>query len=384
MSARRAGAAVAMVAAGAILVVLWDRQGPSQAPSLRQRASDAVLRASSALVAAQSPDGSWVSTTYGAMKDGASLTATVVKALRYLEATRPGAPGIGSAVERGLGYLQNRVRDDGSIDDGPYGMPYPVYTGGLAVLAFSGRRGEAAERARRAFASLLRQHQHLAGSTPDAPDYGGWGYGTVPPDGGQPDRHANLSATLFGIGGLWASGAGPDDPAIVAAKRFVYRCQNYPGDGGFFAAPALPVLNKAGPAANGGFRSYGSATADGIRALLAVGERRDSKRMTAAVEWLSTRFDARTHAGSFTEPREPLRNAYYYYYLWSSAHAFVRARVPKTLWADQIIEALLHRQRADGTWQNDVTDGREDDQIIATTLAIAALVIAADANRDAP
>src|SRR5262249_51357884 len=63
-------------------------------------------------------------------------------------------------------------------------------------------------------------------------------------------------------------------------------------DGAFFCAPGDPPRNKAGVAgtAHRGrerFASYGSTTADGLRALLACGLPRDGARVTAARHWLA-------------------------------------------------------------------------------------------------
>src|SRR5438552_100843 len=73
---------------------------------------------------------------------------------------------------------------------------------------------------------------------------------------------ANLSATLFAAGALRAAGVPASDPAIAKARAFVRRCQNFDGDGdgGFFASPVDPTLDKGGspPGEDGRFYSYGS------------------------------------------------------------------------------------------------------------------------------
>ena len=123
-------------------------------------------------------------------------------------------------------------------------------------------------------------------------EYGGWGYVHGPPRkpaAGQtadPAALPNLSATAFGLEALRAAGRPGDDPAFGRTMHFVCNCHNFVDDsagrdpafddgGGFFVLGDLP-RNKAGVAGTDRrgrerFASYGSTTADGLRALLACG-----------------------------------------------------------------------------------------------------------------
>ena len=42
-------------------------------------------------------------------------------------------------------------------------------------------------------------------------------------------------------------------------------------------------------------------------------------------------------------------------------------------WAEALAETLLARQRADGSWSNPASEMREDDPVVATAFATAAL-----------
>jgi len=364
------------------------------------RIDRACRAAATALVAAQSADGSWRSPTYGIFRDGLTLTPTVLKAVSF----GPDVPGAVAAARRGAAYLAGRVRADGSIDDGPTGLVYPVYTAAATLMALSRRDVPGADRARAAWLGEIRRRQ-LAGPlgwTPDDPAYGGWGYAIEPatkadadaPGARPPD--ADLSSTLFAVGALRVSGAGADDPAIARALRFVDRCQNLaedgtgrapaPGgaefdDGGFFFSPTDPVRNKAGAAGTDRagrprFRSYGSATADGIRALLRCGLATGHPRVGSARGWIERHFSAATNPGRFAPIREVERDATYYYYAWSLAHAF-RALADGSGRdagrAAALASELLRRQRPDGTWANPSTASKEDDPLVATSFAAGAL-----------
>src|SRR5262249_43324489 len=143
---------------------------------------------------------------------------------------------------------------------------------------------------------------------------------------------ADLSSTLFALGALRVAGSSADEPAIARALLFVRRCQNLAedgrdddpafDDGGFFLTPTDPVRNKAGTAGTDRsrrvrFHSYGSATADGLRALLRCGLAPGHRRVEAARRWLERNYSATTNPGVFAPARADERDATYFYYAWS-------------------------------------------------------------------
>lgn len=358
---------------------------------------EAVGRAVGFLVARQASDGAWRSTTYGAMRDGPSLTPLVAKFLAYVP---PRGEAHAAAAAAGRAYLA-RLTEDPSVAQGTLPLLYPAYSAALSSLALGDDAGTADAAA--AWRSCLRRHRCGAenGWRPDDLQYGGWGYSPrIPVRPDHPEGlpvEANLSATLFAVGALRRAGATPADPAIREALGFVRRCQNLPAegtltdpvfdDGGFFLGPCDPARNKAGTAGRDGagrerFGSYGSATCDGIRALLLCGEPPGSPRMGAAVRWLTSNFEADRHPGRFPADREYLRDATYYYYAWSLAHAtrlLERDRIVPgpvlSRWRTALTAALLARQDPDGSWVNRFTDSKEDDPLVATPLAAAALTV---------
>ncbi len=371
--------------------------GPAPIEPLASRTDRALERASTFLVKAQEPDGAWRSETYGALKDGWALTATCTKALIF----GPGGEASAQAVERGLAQLASAVRADGEIDPGPAGLPYPVYTASLAVIAFSRAAPEDPARwsaPREAWLRLLERHQlteELGWSPADAP-HGGWSYALRPLRKAAGETfEADLSSTLFALGALRTAGRAADDPAVRRALAFVERCQNLPlsgepadplrDDGGFFMSPTVELQNKAGRARATGagrarFSSYGSMTADGLRALMRCGLPREHPRVEAALAWLAERFRADSNPGDFDPAREVERDAAWFYWTWSASHAFAElglATLPfqegPRPWAEELCEALLARQRSDGSWSNPLTMMKEDDPLVATPMAMAAL-----------
>ena len=380
-------------AAGLTSCRSWD-EGPGA------RVDRALGAAMQSLVAAQSSDGAWRSPTYGVFKDGLSLSPIVLKALTF----GPSVAGSATVRRRGADYLISRVRPDGSIDGGPFGMTYPVYTASAAVIALTPLNFPDSRGARDAWLCELRRRQltEELGWEPGDPAFGGWGYSIVPPSKtavveAEHPIDADLSSTLFAIGALRIAGVEAGDPAVRKALVFVERCQNVAAnesdedsrydDGGFFFSTTDPVRNKAGPAGTDRrgrlrYHSYGSATADGLRALLRCGLARDHPRVVAARAWLERHFSAGSHPGTFESARAVDRDATYYYYAWSVAHAFralgimeIRRDDQTIAWAEELAHELIRRQRADGTWANRFTASKEDDPLVATSFAAGALGI---------
>jgi hypothetical protein len=395
----RPGRRVAALIVVSLATWLASCRPRSEAPGARvNRALGAALRS---LVAAQSPDGAWRSSTYGVFKDGLSLTPTVLKAVAF----GPDVDRSATARRHGAEYLIARVKADGSIDGGRFGMVYPVYTTSAAAITLTFLNLPEGRGARDAWLRELRRRQlteDLGWDTGD-PAFGGWGYSIEPPTkddaGPSPGPHidADLSSTLFAVGALRIAGASAEDPAIRKAFTFVERCQNVAedaqggdpryDDGGFFFSTTDPVRNKAGVAGTDRhgrtrYHSYGSATADGLRALLRCGLAGDHPRVVAARRWLEGHFSASTNPGRFEPAREGDRDATYYYYAWSLAHAFralgiaeIESGGRRVAWAEALASELIRRQRDDGTWSNRFTASKEDDPLVATPFAAGALGI---------
>lgn len=378
---------------------------------------DSLAKSARYLISKQSPDGAWRSETYGCFKDGPSLTPYIMSCLFFLNNTDI---NVQSSFEKGVDYLVNMVDEDGNILTDSFGLNFPVYTAASAsrvvVLQDKNERNLKAQSVWLDYLLARRLNTSL-GWQPSDPEYGGWGFSMDIPrktsQGQLPDpfSSSNLTATIFGIGALRSAKIDPNAPIWKDILVFVYKCQNFSDnpeksdarfdDGGFFFCPGDPVQNKAGVAgidrsSNQRFYSYGSMTADGLRALLACGLSPDHPRVKAAQKWLEYTFDVKNNPGTFNEDREIIRNATYYYYLWSVAHAFSRLGITqietkkgRLEWAKVLADELVRRQRKDGSWYNRFTDAKEDDPLVATPWAAAALavcrqVIADSQNPSAP
>jgi len=317
-------------------------------------------------VAFQEADGAFHSKTYGPFRDGRAVTPLVLLALW----AAPEQRGLDAAYRRGVDFLAAAGADP---------QAYPVYTLSTTLLALGSPRNDRHAAVREPLAAALRARQK---------EDGGWSYF---------DEPSNLSSALFAIGALRLAGAAADDPALVRARGFVERCQNFAAgegapdarfdDGGFFHSPDLPDGNKAGAAGTDAagrprFRSYGSMTADGVRALLRLGAAPTDPRVVAARRWLVAHFSADRNPGEFPARDEVRGASSYYYWVWSAAHAMrALGRQPgqelgKGAWAEPLADTLLVKQAEDGAWRNPTTEMREDDPLVATPFAMAALSVA--------
>jgi hypothetical protein len=361
---------------------------------------DALALAVRFLLEQQSPDGAWRSDTYGAFKDGFSLTPLALHSLLACGGSESGSRKSVSALEKGGVFLASAVERDGTIVPGPLGLSYPVYTASLSVRVLGVLGDEGLGRARSAWLAYLRNHQltEPLGWTPGDRAYGGWGYSQgvpVKPPAGQPAApftESNLSATVFAVEALRSAGAGREDPALQRACQFICSCQNYAADpvlcqpefddGGFFFIYDDALRNKAGVAGRDRtgrerYSSYGSMTADGVRGLLACGLPLDDARVAAGRLWLSRHFSAANHPGAFAVGREAVRASVYFYYCWSLAQTLTlcgqEATPAKPLtWSEKLAEALIERQQPQGFWVNDAVEVREDDSLLSTALAAGA------------
>jgi squalene-hopene/tetraprenyl-beta-curcumene cyclase len=370
-------------------------------PSSGERIEQALSSAARFLLGGQSADGGWHSDVYGPFKSGPCLTPLVLRTLSAL----PTNNDVEAAYRKGVDYLASFVQPDGSIDAGPLGIVYPVYTSAGAVHVLSQPCNARHRRACDAWLIYLRERQLTEdlGWNPTDKPYGGWGYAPQLPRKPKPGEplppltESNLSATRFALEALQAAGVKAEDAAYSKALVFVQRCQNYSGnpqqrepvfdDGGFFFIYDDPVRNKAGLAGKDRlgherYASYGSTTADGLHALLLCGQPLEGPRVVAARTWLAANFRSDIHPGKYADDREHNRGAVYYYYCCSVAQALRAAGVKdlqapqgKVWWADELAYQLVQRQRADGSWLNPLVPQREDDPLVATCLAARALAL---------
>jgi squalene-hopene/tetraprenyl-beta-curcumene cyclase len=298
------------------------------------------------------------------------------------------------AAAKALAFVTGRVRDEGFTKLAEGGVGTYVASAVLSALAASEDRAYADEI--RAAIEWLRTNQWDQGEglTAEQDWFGGAGYGR----GKRPD----LSNTQLMLDALHDAGVSPDDPAVQKALAFVSRAQNLKstnaspwaatgsGDGGFVYSPANGgesfASEKAGEGRYGellpagqprSLRSYGSMTYAGFKSLLYAGLSRDDERVKAAYDWVRRHYTFEENPGLGQD------GLYYYYH--AMARALLAAQQPTITvlaadgsskdrnWREDLVAALVARQRPDGTWVNSSERWEESQADLVTIYAVLAL-----------
>jgi squalene-hopene/tetraprenyl-beta-curcumene cyclase len=217
--------------------------------------------------------------------------------------------------------------------------------------------------------------------------FGGAGYG----ERGRPD----LSNTQMMLDALYDAGLSPDEPALQKALAFMSRAQNLRAtnpsewagnDGGFIYTPAGGGESFASEAAGDGrqgelipagqprsLRSYGSMTYAGFKSFMFAGLSQNDIRVRAAFDWIRRNwtFDENPGLGQ--------QGLYYYYHAMARAlriaqqHIVLDDQGNEHNWREELIDAITHRQRDDGSWRNDADRWLEGDPVMATIYALLSL-----------
>lgn len=201
----------------------------------------------------------------------------------------------------------------------------------------------------------------------------------------RPGPDKNVSVTSFALEALRASDA-LTPVAAEAAKRYLSQCQklrSLDGDGGFCFTPRQDdPRNKAGSAdphdPNARAKSYETATLDGLSALALCGIPSSDPRALAAAKWLDglrvpdDMPDEQASANVSTDRSALAGLRYYRFASLARCKRFTPVRL--AAWEPGVsVVLLLAEQRPDGSWRNANSLMREDDPLIATSLALVAL-----------
>jgi hypothetical protein len=340
--------------------------------SLAGEAGETLSRGTAWLIAQQAADdGGWHSKAYGQMSSGVGNTALVLDALTKLP--QPRTPEISTAITRGIDFLLASLAEEGYVSAPHQSADYPTYATAILLRVLNedaaDTHGEERNRMRGYLLSIQRQGragERLAGGWPQI---GGGRHDAMA------ETNVNISVTRFVLEGLRPK-LSSQQAAHEAALEFLARCQN--DDGGFCFIPlADDPLNKAGENDEGKPRSYGTATADGLAALVACGVARVDSRVERAHHWLETHPTLEVVPGSPDGEAAALPTAdaalkfYYYAGLAHAIELLPDSRLAER--ADAIREHLAKLQRPNGSWSNPVALMKENDPLVATSLAVSAL-----------
>ena len=367
-------------------------------PARFAKAKEAIGKGLAYLRSTQGAGGLWMEGAAAKATDQAkpspavsgAVTALALKAFAQAGVTARTDP----AAKRGMRALANAAVKDGRFDAEAAGG-LASYLASAALMAFATQQDEAFARETESVREWLVRAQWDQGEGVGPRDdwFGGVGYGNH----GRPD----LSNTQMMLDALHDAGTSTDDPAVQRALVFVQRTQNLkdgtadwarngPGDGGFVYTPANGGESFASETAGEGrhgekmppgtraLRSYGSMTYAGFKSMLYAGLAPTDPRVRAAREWVRRNYRFDENPGLGQQGR--------YYYLHAVARALFAAGeatlvpvvdgkdadAPRN-WRNDLCDALLASQRADGSWVNAADRWQEGQPDLVTSYALLAL-----------
>ncbi|MBM4016739.1 MAG: terpene cyclase/mutase family protein [Planctomycetes bacterium] len=342
----------------------------ADAAALAQRRKDAIARGTAYLLKEQAPDGSWGQGNVG-------ITALCTDALLAAGYTAKDQP-----VRRAIDRILKAQQPDGGIYE-DVGLKNYTTSIALMVLVEAGPAAYA-EPIRKA-TEYLKKTQWDETETIDRahPWYGGAGYGK--------HERPDLSNTQFFVEAMHRAGVPKDDPLWAKVVVFVSRAQDrsesndgvFVGtdSGGMIYTPHKGGESPAGtvdlPDGRKGLKAYGSMTYAGFKSFIYADLAGDDPRVKAALDWI------RKHWTFEENPELGQQGLFYYYHAaakalraWSDLageSVVLDARRRPHDWRAELTEALLKRQRPDGSWTNEADRWYEGYPPVPTSYAIVAL-----------
>jgi len=365
---------------------------PAQVPideKYYQKARQAIERGLEYLKSQQSDDGAWMKdvriapTNQPDKPSPVSVAVTALAAKAIIQAN-PEARNT-QCFQKILAYIRRAQNEDGSYEGGAL----TNYVTATVVMALSSAdRQEFVDEIEPALTWLKRnQWDQSEGLKPTQDWFGGAGYGGR----GRPD----MSNTQMMLDAFYDAGMSPDEPAMQKALAFVSRAQNLKqtnntewvgNDGGFIYTPANGGESMASEAAGEGrygehipegqprsLRSYGSMTYAGFKSMLYAGLSPDDVRVRAAFEWLRNNWTFEENPGLGQQ------GLYYYYHTLARAlfvaqqETITDAEGNEHNWREELIDAIVKRQREDGSWKNKADRWLEGRPVMATVYSVLAL-----------
>lgn len=344
--------------------------------------SKSSARGSQFLCQTQDRDGAWRSSHYGFFRGGDALTPLALTALLDSAQT----PTVQQAMRSGGVWMDQFTDRIATLKEPWTELRYPLFTASYAARYYA-RLADPVRAKIWADLIIALQHSAQLGWAKDDPRHGAWSDTSMPPrkPAGEavPDMvNPNISATAMAVLGLISAGRIEEARNAVP---FIEKCQNWRADhreaafddGGFFFALEDPARNKAGVAGKDArgrerYRSYGSATCDGVLALLALGKSADDPRVDAALRWLRGFPAGLPHPAQWPADRADSGRALLYYYAQALAEVLRRQggqawtlKSRRNLW-----RGLNQEQGTEGSWSNADAESCEDDPIVATAFAL--------------
>ena len=374
-------------------------------------ANIAVSKGLAFLRSTQGPNGGWMEGAAAKATDQSSPSKAVSNAVTALALKAFAQAGCAAKTDgharRALAFVTAGTQLGGTFQP-DLGGGLANYVASMVLMGLAAQQDSALALEMEAVRLWLVKNQwsQAQGISPNADWFGGSGYGTH----GRPD----LSNTQLMLDALHDAGVSTDDPAVQRALVFVQRTQNVKANDASWAQHGTSDGGFTYTAANGGesfaselagegrygekmppdtraLRSYGSMTYAGFKSMLYAGLAPDDPRVTAAFDWIRSHW-------TFTE-NPGLGSQGLYYYLHAAARALsasgaISVTVTNSAesagttdtskksqetaavshnWRNDLTDALLASQRADGSWVNSADRWQEGQPELVTLYAVLAL-----------
>lgn len=351
--------------------------------SLRNEVENAIGKGLTWLANKQQPGGYWAQTEHPA------LTAMILTAFQ-------GDPSnfykrkYEQNIKLGYDYLQSNVKPDGSI----YVKDLKNYNTALSMMAFLVANNTAYE-------PILKNGRKFLISQQD--DFGDKGMGDHPLDGGMgysgSYKNSDINNTTLALEALhytrYLKSDVANDPETKdlnwkAAAQFISRTQNLQGTndqpfasndpdnkGGFVYFPENSMAGQTTlPDGKVVYRSYGSASYNGLLSLTYAQVDVKDPRVKAVLDWLNRNYSLEENPGMGQA------GLFYYYHMMAKGLSLAGVDTltlkdgKKLKWRPALAKRLLDLQASDGSWVNQ-QNGRfwERDPHLVTAHAILTLEI---------
>ncbi len=328
------------------------------------------------LMEQQSDHGGFLSTTYGALGQGAATTSLVLYAMKHVPPKfRESLQG---RLQKAFDFLRPGIEKRGCVAAPDGTLDYPTYASALTRMSIDSLRLHATEKEKQTLfdyvlgLQLTEELEVPANSI----HHGGWDNEAESGATGEVLQGTNISLTTFCLEMLSGFEIDSAAAAIKRGRKWIEQCQN--PDGGFiFHALRSHSGNKANSASDtekGTAVSYGSATCDGLRALFYTGAEETDERVKSAIRWIEQHPEVKFVPGfrqqdSGGDWQEGLR--FYYRFSLSKSLKHLSAELAKKL-ATAITGILESEQLTSGGWKNEQPRMFEDDELLATSFALIA------------
>lgn len=354
-----------------------------------RQARQAIASGTAFLRTHQATNGAWLNDAQATPSDDPqrpgpitiAITALAMKAIAQNTQDRKDDPALTRAVD----FIRGAQLADGSFDGGS--LSNYVTASVVMALASLDEFALHVEMGRATTWLTTTQWDQTEGVATKKDWFGGAGYGNR----GRPD----VSNTQFMLDALYEAHLSPDEPAVQRAMMFMSRAQNLKAtntsewagdDGGFIYTPANGGESMASEAAGEGrygeeipagqarsLRSYGSMTYAGFKSLIFAGLSQDDIRVRAAFDWI------RRHWTFEENPGLGQQGLFYYYHTMARTLTVAQQHTIEDIdgvahnWREELIDALLARQAADGSWINPADRWMEGEPVMVTSYAVLAL-----------